>query len=158
MIERIDTCGYKDYSDLLDFLNNNFSYDFYFSQDNAKVYITDKPSLKALLRNTVCAFGKRERGDYKGIIIVWRSIKEGIKKYYVKINACNDKVAEELITILNWNFGKEMFFRIRNNSKLIEVAKRKGFRFFMEKGPYIILKGKSLIYKKEIFVKHEDEE
>lgn len=147
MIEKLNLNNRVEYDLALDFLSNNDDYDFYFTKDNARIYITDKDSLKKFVRECSCGYVYKDRGDYKGIILVWKSDGGGKARHYVKLNAENEKVAIGLITVLLWNFSKELFVKIRKESKFMNAFKHKGFRFMGARGVQILLNKKIIPYQ-----------
>ncbi len=143
MINRLNTSDRKNYCWLVEFFNENRNYDFYFTSDNSRKYITDEKSLRELFRNSEFVYTLIDRGDYVGVILVWKSIGGGKVRYYVKLNAKTSDIARDLITVLLWNCDRELFFKIRKDSLFLNVIKKKGFRFFGGRGSQILLKGKS---------------
>lgn len=134
---------------LLDFITETNDYDFYYTKDNTRIYITDINNLKTFLRGTSIAYGYRNKGDYQGIIVAWKSIGGDKKRYYIKIKAKSKKVAQDLLTVLLWNFNKDLFCKIKKDSQFLEVMKFKGFRFEGSRGTQILLhrKPNDFVYK-----------
>ena len=128
MIEQL-TKKPKKYEEIIIFLTNQFDYDFYITENNVRLYMTDKSNLKKFLRQSSLVFYKKEKGDYKGIIGVFKSIGGGKTRYYVKVAAVNFNTAKDLLTVLLWNFEKDLYIKIRKDSKFVSAFKNKGFRF-----------------------------
>ncbi len=155
MLEKVN---YKDrcrVTELFEFVNSREDYDFYYFSDNSKNYVTDIPSLKKFLRLSVCNYAYSDKGYYKGLILVVKDIVAGQKKFYIKMNAINYKVALDLLTMVLWNFNTDLYVKVKRNSRYIDVLKYKGFRFLDEKGNQILLERKATpkeqirIYRKE---------
>lgn len=140
---------------LLDFIGEHNNYDFYYTQDNNRIYITDLRSLKKLLRNSLYVYVKKEKGDILGVILAWKSIGGGVTRFYVKILANSSKTAKDLLTVLLWNSDRDLFVKIRKDSKFLNVFKEKGFRFCGARGIQILLNRKSIPFAR-VF-KQEDE-
>lgn len=157
MIEKISYKNNYRVTELLEFLNNNEDYDFYYYRDNARNYIRDTKTLKSFLKESICNYAYTENGDCKGIILVSRMIVDNKKKFYVKINTSGPKIAIDLLTILLWNFDKDLYINIKYDSKFMDVLKYKGFRFINSKGNQVLLERKSFpLDKNKIYVKEED--
>ncbi len=132
---------------IVSFLNKNSDYDFYITEQNSRYYITDENSLSKLLKQSVKTYTLIEKGDCKGIIILWKSTGGDKKRYYVKMNATDKINADKILTVLLWNTDKELFVKIRKESKFLSVFKRKGFRFKGGRGCQVLLHRKCPIKK-----------
>ena len=157
MIEKLVVNKKSKLTDLLHFVEGLKDSDFYYTKDNQRLYVTDINSLKGFLRDSsqvyVC---KDARGDYQGILLVWKSIGGGQTRYYVKVNAVSSKIATDLLTILTWNFNRQLFVKIRKDSKLIEGFKFKGFRFEGSRGTQLLLKRDKSPYEFKTYQKEAD--
>lgn len=142
--------------DLLDFILNNEDHDFYFTENNARVYVTDKASMKRFFKQCSCSYLKIEKGNVLGFISAWKSLNAGRSRYYVKLNAINAKVAEDLIIALLWKINKELFVKIRHDSKFVAPLKHKGFRFIGSKGIQILLNKKYIPKEVKLYQKEDD--
>jgi hypothetical protein len=89
-----------------------------------------------------------EHGDILGLILLWKSI-GNFPRYYVKISAIDERIADKLLTVLLWNTNRELWIKIKKTSKFIKVFRNKGFEFQGDRGNEILLQ-----YKK-IRVKHD---
>lgn len=139
MIERFNKKNRIDKIELLDFLSHNFDYDFYVTLDNERYYITDSFSLNKLFKNCEIIYVSRTKGEIDGIILVWKSVGNGVVRSYVKINAINPKIATQLLTILGWNVNLHLFVKIRKDSRFLGSYKSKGFKFRGRRGYQILL-------------------
>lgn len=149
MIKRLNKVNQKLYPILLDFIENSSDMDFYYTAKNTRYYVTSVEDLKKLFKNSEYIYISNN-GDYDGIIMLWKGIGGTEKRYYIKINAKNVKVAEKLLTVLIWNCGKkDLFIKIRKNSKFLKLFKKKGFRFLHGRGIQLLLRRKSTIKKEE---------
>jgi len=142
MVERLKKTKTKEHPWLLDYLDNNEDADFYYTQDNARLYIRDGRSLKNLLKNSEHIYTLSDEEGYVGVILVWKSFGGGKKRYYVKINASNPDIAQKLLTVLLWNIDIDLFIKMRKNNKFLSIFKNKGFRFQGGRGIQILLKRK----------------
>ena len=157
MIEKIVKITPTLLTEVLDYLDKNQDYDFYYTHDNTRVYITDERSLKSLLRESTEAYIARNKGDIVGIILVWKSIGAGTKRYYVKINTQSQQVATDLLTILTWNFNRKLHVKIKKDSKLIEVFRYKGFRFDHGRGTQVLYQREPNAFEFRAYQKEGDE-
>lgn len=119
---------------LIDFLNNYHNKDFYFTEKDYRVLIKDEVSLKKLLKSSIYSYVIEEKGDILGLIVLWKSIVEELTKYYVKLNAKDNDIAERLITNLIWNCDKEMRVKLNRYSKFLKAFYNKGFNFIGNRG------------------------
>ena len=137
------------YSEAITFLIDTFDYDFYITENNIRLYMTDKINFKKFLRQSVKSFSVKEKGDYTGIIGVWRSIGGGKKRYYIKLAAKDFNVAKNLLTVLLWNFEQDLYVKLRKDSKFVSAFKNKGFRFKGGRGCQILLYRKFVPQRKK---------
>ncbi len=155
MLEKISHNNSTRVSELFEFVSNNEDYDFYYYKADSKIYITDIPSLRTAIKDSVCNYTYSDKGFYKGVVLVLKSDIPNNKRFYVKMNATDPKVALDLLTILLWNFNRDLYARVKKDSKFIDVLKYKGFRFVAVKGNQILLERKafpidtSRVYRKE---------
>jgi len=156
MIEKLILRNRVECAGILEFLTNNDNYDFYFTESNTRYYVTDEQSLKKLVKSCATGFCLKEKGDYQGLVLVWKGIGEHKVRYYVKLSAKNHKVAKDLITILLWNTNRDLFVKIRKDSKFIDAFKQKGFKFIASRGIQILLNKKYVPRVAKVFRKKED--
>ncbi len=156
MIENFKVGNKKECYFLTEFITNNINYDFYYAHENARVYITDYMSLKNLLRQSNNVYQLKERDTYVGVILTWKSVGGGKERHYVKVCAKNEKVANDLLTVLLWNTKTDLFVKIRKDSKFINVFRRKGFKFKGGRGIQILLHRKYKPIASPKYIKNED--
>ena len=144
MIEEFNTNSKIEYCWLLEFLNGNVDYDFYYTHKNSRIYISDFKSLKNFLRQSERVFTLKENGMYVGIILVWKSFGGGKNRYYIKLNAKDARVARNLLTVLLWNTERKLFVKVRKDSPFLSVFKTKGFKFIAGRGIQTLLCRKPL--------------
>lgn len=129
----------KHFLSLLEFIKNNPDNDFYVTENNARIIIKDEVSLKKLLKQICYNTIIEDRGDIVGILVLWKSV--GVQtRYYVKLNAINDDIANRLITVLVWNSKNELFAKLKKNSRFLSVFREKGFEFLGDRGSEVLLK------------------
>jgi hypothetical protein len=119
---------------LNEFLKNYRNDDFYLTEKDHRVFIRDEISLKKLLKSSIYSYVIEEKGDILGLIVLWKSVVEGLTKYYVKLNARDNDIAERLITNLVWNCDKEMRVKLSRYSKFLKAFYNKGFCFIGNRG------------------------
>lgn len=156
MIEKLVVSKKSKLTDLLCFIERVNDSDFYYTKDNQRLYVTDANSLKGFLRDSCQVYTCKDKGDFKGILLVWKSVGGGQTRYYVKLNAVNAKFATDLLTILTWNFNRQLHVKIRKDSKLIEAFKFKGFRFEGSRGTQLLLKRDKSPYEFKTYQKEAD--
>jgi len=153
MIERFNTSNKNERAWLLDMIENNRDYDFYYTSNNTRTYISDDRNLRGLFKDSQHVFAVKEKGDYQGVILVWKSIGGGKVRHYVKVCAESSTVVKNLITILLWNARNDLFVKVRKDSRFVSAFKSKGFKFKGGRGEQVLLSKKykpqtpSKIYK-----------
>ena len=145
------------YYELISFLIDSFNYDFYVTENNVRLYMTDIVNLKKFLKQTSVVYFEKEHGDYVGIIGIWKSIGGGKARYYIKLAAKDFNTAKKLLTVLLWNFEKDLYIKIRKDSEFVSAFKNKGFRFKGGRGVQLLLYRKYINKKKSEYRPKEQE-
>ena len=148
MITELVISKKSEYGFLLEFLIEHSDYDFYFTEDNNRIYVTDLKSLKKLLKNTSKIYIQKEKDDYIGCVLILKSFDKVQPRYYIKVCAKSTKIAKDILTVLLWDSKKELFIKLRKDSKFLNIFKEKGFRFQGSRGVQILLNRKPMIYEK----------
>lgn len=143
MIERINIRNRVECGWIVEFLNKTNNYDFYLTKNNSRVYITDAYTLSQLFKESVHVFAQKVKGDFVGLILLWRSTGGGKSRYFVKVVADTPQIAKDLLTVLLWNTRQEMYVKIRKDSEFLSVFKFKGFKFKGGRGVQILLHKKT---------------
>jgi hypothetical protein len=86
-----------------------------------------------------------DKGRCSGVLSVWKSVGGDKIRYYLKLGALDEKTAEQLLTILLWNFTKDLYVKVRKDNKFLGVLKRKGFRFQAGRGSQVLLYRKYIV-------------
>ena len=139
MIEPFRITKKTSLAELLTFITTDFDYDFYYTHDNSRIYISDVYSLKRLIKASTHVYVLEENGNYVGIILLWKSIGGGKERYYIKVKATTPEIAKQLLTVLVWNTKKEVHAKIRKDNKFLSVFRNKGFKFLGGRGIQILL-------------------
>jgi hypothetical protein len=141
----------QDFFSILEYVKNNQDDDFYITNNNLRLPIKDENSLRIFLKESKNIMIVYERGDIIGVIGLWKSIGNGICRYYIKHNSCNEKVADKLLTVFLWNNpNKELYIKIKKSSKFYKVFRNKQFNFKGDRGSQTLLiySKNNLSYKK----------
>lgn len=125
--------------ELWDFLKHNVHQDFYLTEDNRRIYITQFDIFKKLIKQSYLIFVSREFGEVNGVIMVWRSRDKNIKRNYVKISSKDGNIANKLITILLWNHNKDLYLKMNKYSPYLNIFKQKNFYFRGDRGREVLL-------------------
>lgn len=140
MIQRFNTSDKTKHPSLLDFITHYSDEDFYLTENNDRVYITDFISLKKLFKNSKDVYVLEEKGDYQAFCLTWKSIGVEKTRYYVKLLATNIDYASDLLRCFLWNVNEELFVKINKHHKLLDVFKKYGFKFIGGRGRQVLLK------------------
>ena len=142
MIQQLNKKRVNQKIDILDFLSDNFNYDFYVTKDNIRYYIND--NLNLFLNESEPVLFYENCGDVEGVLGVWRGFGKDKKRHYVKICAKNVHVAKGLLTVLLWNSEfKNLFVKIRKDSEFVGIFREKNFRFKGGRGVQLLLHRKN---------------
>lgn len=128
----------KHFSSLLNFIKEYVSDNFYITYNNERKRVTDEITLKKFIKETKSLLIIEEKGDIKGIIGIWKSFGD-IERFYVKLNATDEKIADSLLTVLLWNNRKYLHVKIKKDSIFLKVFKNKGFEFRGDRGSEVLL-------------------
>jgi len=135
---------YKNINELIElwlFLKFHVHPDFYLTQDNKRVFITEFKILKKLLEQSHEILISSDNGNIDGIILIWYGVAKDTKRKYIKINAKNEKIALKLLTVLLWNYlNSDLFIKINKQSSFIQVFRNKNFNFLGGRGREILLR------------------
>ena len=135
----VDRLINKNFFSLLLFLKEHRNNDFYYTENNNRQFIDNEKDLKNLIKISKTIFVLEEKGEILGIILLWIADGNNIKRYFVKMNALNNKVANDLLSVLLWNCDKELYVKLKKDSSLIDIYKRKGFKFKGNRGNELLL-------------------
>jgi len=126
---------------ILDLIKHNPDSDFYFTHDNQRIYIKSIAEVKQFIKNSHKIFlSEDERTDYNGLIAIVKSIGGDTIRYYVKMVAPSDKIADRLLTVLLWNVKNELYVKINKRSRFLKTFYNKGFIFVGGRGIQVLLK------------------
>jgi hypothetical protein len=123
---------------VIQFLKVFKSEDFYITDNNERKIICDEKTLKKFIKETRSILVVEEVGDIQGIIGIWKSF-GNVERFYIKIDAIDEKVADALLTSLLWNNRKYLHVKIKKDSNFLKVFKNKGFEFRGDRGREVLL-------------------
>uniref|UniRef100_A0A6M3JR87 N-acetyltransferase domain-containing protein n=1 Tax=viral metagenome TaxID=1070528 RepID=A0A6M3JR87_9ZZZZ len=130
----------KNFLSLWDFFRNNVNEDFYITSNNSRLIIKDDKSIKIMLKECSSVMIIENKGDIEGVICLWKSIGNNITRTYIKLNAINEHIADDLIKVLLWNIKNiDLFVKIRKNSKFYKVFRNNLFNFLGDRGNEVLL-------------------
>lgn len=126
--------------DLFDYLKNNRDRDFYLTENNKRYYINSYGLLKKLLKNTTQIYASDNNGVIEGIILIWKAFGKGVSRNYIKLNAKNKKIADDLLTVLLWNYGGELYIKFKENSPNVKLFLNHNFEEFYVRDSNVLLR------------------
>lgn len=129
----------EDFWGLYYFIINNLSEDFYYTEQNSRVFVRDYKYLINFLRNSKALYVCEENSDISGIVLIWSALGGNIKRSFVKMCAVNSNIADKLLTTLLWNENGEFYTKIKKNSDFLKVFKIRGFGFRGNRGSEFLL-------------------
>ena len=123
---------------VLDFLRHYRNEDFYITDNNERKVVCDEKTLKKFIKENRSVYIIEDKGDIKGIIGIWKSL-GNVERFYIKLNAVDAKVADDLLTALLWNNRKYLHVKIKKDSNFLKVFKNKAFEFRGDRGREVLL-------------------
>lgn len=129
----------KHFSDLVGFLSENITNDFYITENNERIVIKDGDTLNLLLQSCTDIWIDENNGSVEGVIGVWEA-KGGDKvRNYVKILCPDLNIASNLLKALVFNCSKELYIKIKKDSPHLPIFKNYNFKFKNGRGKEILL-------------------
>jgi len=129
----------QDFIGLLDFITSNRNSDFYITEENRRKYVNTSYDLTKLIKSSNIIYLNKENGKILGVLLVWVSLGNNLKRKYIKVNAINKEVVKGLLTVLLWNKKSSYYVKIKKDSDYIKAFKEKGFIFKGNRGSEILL-------------------
>jgi len=109
--------------------------DFYSTKDNIRISLRDNPDVlfDYLKKGSQIAY---EPDNESGIALV---LKEKGFRTYIKMLTKDEKLASDLLKIINWNTKTDLFVKIKKNNPLLKVFQRNQYQFVGNRGQEILL-------------------
>ncbi len=118
----------KDFNRLLELIKDHTVKRFYYTSDRERYIIKDVDSLRNFLFNCdLVIVSEKTRETFDGVLAIWKGLGQGVQRDYVKYNVLDEKILSKLLTYLFWYHNKEVFVKIKENSKFMNVFLEKGF-------------------------------
>jgi len=121
------------------FLKCNVHSDFYLTEDNKRVFITDHNSYRKILKQSHSVLVSREASSVDGVIMLWKGTGGAKQRCYLKINAKDMKIADKLLTVLLWDCNKNIYVKIKKHSPYLKIFREKRFSFAGGRGRELLL-------------------
>lgn len=134
----------KHYVELLGFVLDNPSLEFYYTENNERKFIKDDISLKALLKSSNSIYVDENNGGISGIILLWEARGGDKVREYVKFLVSSEAVLGNLLKIFSYCTSKDLYIKIKKDSKYLQTFKNNNFQFKNGRGNEVLL-----VYKKD---------
>lgn len=121
------------------YLKHKVHPDFYITEDNKRVLITEYSIFRRLLNQSHMILINKENNDINGVVMLWKGLGSDKKRSYIKINSLDESVARKLITVLLWNINENIYVKVKNYSPYIRLFKEKRFWFLGSRGKEFLL-------------------
>lgn len=121
------------------FLKHNVHPDFYLTENDSRVLITEYSYFKRLIKQSHFIFVSKELNEVNGIIMLWKGLGGGKKRSYVKINAVDGNITRKLITVLLWHSNKNLHLKMGKYSPYLRLFREKNFSFVGGRGRELLL-------------------
>jgi len=125
--------------DLQILLKENSNYEFYITENNTRLIIKDRISIKKLFKSVSVSYISEQDHIIDGIMLVWQSMGGDVKRNYVKFNVLSAKIAENLLNTLIQDFTGKLYIKIKKDSPYLSLFKEKDFRFCHDRGRELLL-------------------
>jgi len=123
-------------------LTTKYPNDFYITKNNIRHAVKDEKDLNILLNQSTDAYYSENNDDIDGMVLVWKSVINDSKRYYVKLVASSKAVAKKLLTVLVWNSDKDLWIKIDKQSPYLSLFlynKIIKFDFYGDRGSQLLL-------------------
>jgi hypothetical protein len=140
----------KDKLRLLDLIFSHIVKRFYYTNENKRFIIKDNKTLEDFLSGCSKVIVSDESCEtFNGVLALWKGRGEGIKRDYIKFNVLNKNILDKLLTYLFWYHNNEVFVKIKDNSKFLNVFFSKGFRKVYSNNGEILLIRRKYKYERQ---------
>lgn len=131
---------------ILDSVNDLYG-DFYSTQDNIRILLRDNIDVlfNYLKKGSKIAY---ELDNEKGLALI---LKEKGFRTYIKILTRDEKLATNLLKIVNWNISEDLYVKLHKNNPLIKVFQRNGYTFIGNRGSEVLLSRKYIPRPKKFY-------
>lgn len=130
-----------EFNELSDIVTEYNSPDFYITENNQRVSVNNSRSLKKLIKQShIIYYVNDYEMGYKGLLVIYKSISNDVTRNYIKILTSDYETVRDLLTVLSWNYGEELYVKLQKNSPYLKAFYTKGFRFSGGRGEQILLK------------------
>lgn len=154
MIEKLTK---RDSLSILEYCLNNKDNDFYLTENNERKFFNKQTDINKLFKCT-CLYGYVDKGDVKGLAIIWKSLGNNVTRYYLKITAQEENIGQKVLKVILWNFGHfELYIKVSKQNKLLQILKLHGFKFAGDRGKEILLKKDKFLRPEKQYQKDIDD-
>ena len=135
----------NDFVSVLNLIKEQRSPDFYYTKDNLRHYINNDKEFKTFLSQSVYSMLDN---DYSSFLLIWKSVGGHQERNYLKFVAEDKITLNNLLNVLFWNYGSEVFVKVKKQSPFLNVLRKYKFNFVGGRGKEILLKrDKQKIYR-----------
>lgn len=124
---------------VIDFITKVNNSDFYFTEDNKRIFINNENSFNKIENLAKNIFVYIKNNKILGIIFLLESNGNNVKRDYIKLNVLNEIIASQLISNLLDNINTTIFIKINKISSLIKIFYINNFKFYGDRGSQILL-------------------
>ena len=134
-----------DFVSVLHLIKEQRNPDFYYTKDNLRHYINNEKEFKVFLRQSVYSLVD---DNYRGFLLIWKSVGGDQERNYLKFVAEDSLALNNVLNVLFWNYGAEVFVKVKKQSPFLNVLRKYKFNFVGGRGKEILLKrDKQKIYR-----------
>ena len=130
--------------ELLGFVLENPSTEFYFTENNQRKFITDDSSLRTLLKSCKNVYVDENEGSINGIIMLWEARGGNKIREYVKFLVSSENVLSNLLKTFTYSSLNNLYIKVKKDSKYLQTFRNNNFQFKNGRGNEVLL-----MYKKD---------
>jgi len=138
MIILKQTPARKEHSKIEAILEDNIDLygDFYFTHDNIRISIRDNIDVlyRCLRKGDIVIYNENEKG-----IAIITGYSDKAERKYVKILAKDEENVDDLLKIIQWNIRRDLYVKIKKNSKFLKCFQRNYYKFLGDRGNEVLL-------------------
>jgi hypothetical protein len=129
--------------------------DFYLTRDNIRLFLRDNPDILFECLKKGDRYAYDDSSEFGMAFITGWSDRSPRK--YVKLLTKDEKLASNLLKIINWNIKGDLYAKLKKNNPMTKVFLRNSYSFAGDRGTEILLMHKYIARPERIMKKEEDE-
>jgi len=134
-------------ADGFEYLKSHINPDFYLTENNHRVFITNSEVYFKLLKQSTIILFNKEDTMVDGMLLIWKGVSNDTNRNYIKLSAEHPEIARKLLSILLWNYNLDLFIKIKKDSPFLYIFRDRKFIFLGGRGNELLLLKKKETHK-----------